>query len=230
MARIKFSALVESIQGSIAGTTFQRNAYGFSVKSKPNMIRPNKARQNASKNRFSSLTKQWGGMTQSQRNAWITYASSFPVPSRLNPDSNLNGFNYFVKYHNLRFTAGSSGIVTSPGATQATIDYSVGDMINTGSSLFYEGDCTVSSGSFILAVYLTPEVPAGKVFVPTTPRFIRASPISADAYSVDLGANYEALFNALPTIGSNIGIKVVIFGSSTGQFQVVSNTLIEVIS
>ena len=120
MARIKFSAIVESIRGSIGGTTFQSNAYGFTVKSKPNVTQPNSLKQQQRKIAMQSVSRSWRALTSTERLSWEVYASTFVVPSKLNKDSNLNGYNYFLKYNLLLFPQGIPIILGNPGITTST--------------------------------------------------------------------------------------------------------------
>src|SRR5690606_31037464 len=114
MARIKYTALVESIRGSIQGTTFQRNAYGYTVKGKPNMVNPNTNLQSASKRNMSGIAQAWSSLSDSDRNAWDTWAATNPVPSRLNPDANLTGFAQFTRWHNIRWLYAYGDVLANP--------------------------------------------------------------------------------------------------------------------
>jgi len=228
MARIKFTALVQSIQGTIAGTTFQRNAYGFTVKSKPNMVRPTRIRQNLRKKVLADYSREWGSLTQTQRDEWISYAASFPIPSRLNPASDLNGYNYFCRYHNLVNQGGNSILLTNPGTTQASFSYTAGDLILDTGQLSYEGSMSVGSGTWRGFLYATTIIPPGQAFIQKTPRFITDASVSS-SYFFDMTPAYESVFGYQPVVGDIIGLRVVFLRTDNAQmveFSTVQNEVI----
>jgi hypothetical protein len=216
MARIKYTALVESIRGSIQGTTFQRNAYGYTVKGKPNMVNPNTLLQVYSKQSFSFITKQWRALTETNRSQWEAYAASFPIPARLNPDSNLNGFNYFVKYHSIRNQDGVNFILSNPGNTQETIDFEGGDLILGGGAIAYEGSASNSGGTWRIYLYSTQAIPFGQEYIRNTPKFINYDAISP-SFSVDMTAQFTALYGQLPAVGEWLGLKVILIRTDNAQ-------------
>ena len=97
MARIIYSGLIESIRGSIAGTTFQANAYGYTIKKKPNIINPNTASQNLRKSYLAKAVRQWRSFIQATRDSWDTFASTYPQYSQHNPSAQLSGYAVFTK-------------------------------------------------------------------------------------------------------------------------------------
>lgn len=220
MARIKYSALVTEIAGSMGGTTFQRNAYGFTIKNKPNMVKPNRARQIVRKVDFQANVKRWRELTQSNRDAWIAYATTYPVPSRLNPDSYLNGFNAFVRYHNYLSVYNRTAVLADPSGAQGAISDYAADVLNIDDELTWEPTATVSGSNWIGMVYLTNVQGAGQTFVKDTPIFMgyKTAPFSG---SLDVTSKYLDTFGNLPPVGSFIGLKVVFLKLDTGQAIVI---------
>jgi len=97
MARIIYSALVSTINGSIGGTTFQRNAFGNTAKKKSHQVRKNTQSQNIVKKQLVQMSTIWQSLTPTQRTAWSTYANSYPQFTRLNSAAQLNGRSVFMK-------------------------------------------------------------------------------------------------------------------------------------
>ena len=124
MARIIYSGLVTSIRGSIGGTTFQNNAYGFTVKNKANMVKPNTVSQNLSKLVFSLAVKAWGTLTVANRANWDSWAATYPQFAKNNPSSVLSGFAVFVKqFANVLIGLGLSSTPTAnPFFTLTALD------------------------------------------------------------------------------------------------------------
>ena len=80
MARIIYSALVTQIKGSVGGTTFQSNAYGFTIKNKASVVKPRTMLQERSKKFFASATGAWRKLSQTNRDTWVSWAAAmWPV-------------------------------------------------------------------------------------------------------------------------------------------------------
>lgn len=216
MARIRYSAIVTEIAGSIGGSTFQRNAYGFTVKNKPNMVVPNRVRQQRRKRGFAAQTQKWRLLTQPQRDQWISYATAFPVPSRLNPDSILNGFNVFVRYHLFRSVFQPDFVLTNPFGTQASITAVDADSVAGPGEFLLGVDTVFSGGPLTLLVYMTRQIGDGQVFVQGTPIFLRSSGV-APSLTLSLIPSYQDVFGSNPPAGSRVGLRLVYVNISAGQ-------------
>lgn len=216
MARIKYSALVTEIAGSVGGTTFQRNAYGYTIKNKPNMVAPSRSAQTFRQNRFNVQIQKWKALTQAQRDLWISYAVSYPVQSRKNPDSNLNGYNYFERYHLVRELANLIGTLENPNGTRGEV--TAVDLIisRVGATLFFEGADIVTINDWQVIIELTNIVPASQVFIQQTP-FYMASYNRNIATDVELTSSYLAKYGRLPEIGDKVGARVYYLNRSAGQ-------------
>jgi hypothetical protein len=215
MARIKFTAIVESIQGTIGGTTFQRNAYGYTVKSKPNMINPWTIAQQAQKNLMSFTSQQWRTLTDSERSIWNAWAEANPTPSRLNPESYLNGYNLFIKYQRFR-SISDGGVNASPSFTLDGVGGLNIQLRRVGSTFILEYEAPGLEGDWNILVYNTSPIPLGREFVNTTPRFITfAGSTSAD--TIDLTAGYQNAFGFLPSVGNWIGTRIILVNQVSAQ-------------
>jgi len=117
MARIVYSALIDNIRGSVGGTTFQKNAYGYTVKHKPNMIKPWTSDQLARQIAFSRAVKAWKQASTQTRNNWDSWAVTNPQYSKHNPNAVLSGFACFVKWHTQNFLDGAGYVDTNPSLT-----------------------------------------------------------------------------------------------------------------
>lgn len=118
MALILYSAGVGQMSGSIGGTTFARNRFGFYSRNRTTPVNPNSSRQTAARILMAFLAEQWGEspMTPAIRLAWQTYASSFNWLNRLGSQVTLTGFNAFVQCNSARIAAGGSLITAAPAA------------------------------------------------------------------------------------------------------------------
>lgn len=215
MARIKYSALVESITGSIQGTTFQRNAYGFTVKGKPNMVNPNTARQNSRKRTFSAATQAWRDLTNSNRSAWEAYANAFPIPSRKNPDAYLSGLAAFTRWAGVNFQLTNIPLANPSGA-QGTAVIDEVTLVISGGSLFANIVSTVTNGPWNAFLYLSRPLSPSQGFIKSWQRFVRAGP-EATWGDENITTAYTAIFGAVPAVGALIGAQAVLVNTTNGQ-------------
>lgn len=229
MARIIYSALVESIRGSIAGTSFQRNAYGFTIKRKPNMVRPTKQGQVNSQFRLSRASSAWRSLSSGDRTAWNNFAELFPIPARLNPNSNLNGFNYFVKYHDLKLLAGQNIILDDPGVTAASLTVVEIEAIRSGSLFEINAGLNISSDNWYALVFLTSVIQPGQTFIHQTPRFIEAT-IVDDDLSINLATTYQNVYGSLPAVSDTVGVRLVFLQQTSGRIVISPATQVTIIS
>lgn len=226
MARIIYSALVESIQGSIKGTTFQRNAYGYTIKGKPNMVNPNTARQNARKRTFSNAAQSWRSLTPTQRSQWDAYANAFPIPSRKNPSSFLSGLNAFVRWHGVMFQANDT-VLGNPSGAQGTAYVNQIYSEYVGVRLYVETEIVETNGPWLAFYYMTRPLQPTQSFVKSWARYIKMANDS-DYASVDVTDEYVRVFGALPPIGSLVGIQVVLLNTTNGQVMFGTNEIVTI--
>lgn len=217
MARIKFSALVESIQGSIAGTTFQRNAYGFTAKKKPTPTKPTRELQLIRQANANFSASAWKGLTPTDRAAWSTYAENFPIATRLNPDANLNGYNYFLKYHDLRQLVSNLVVLDNPGNDQNTYLLDGGSVSNNGTGvLSTDGEFAVDQVDWFCLLFATPPFNPSKEFISFTPRFMGAD-FFDQAFFIDFTQRYLNAFGNLPEVGQTIATRLAFIQADKGQ-------------
>ncbi len=226
-ARIKYTALVDNIRGSIQGTTFQRNAYGFTIKGKPNMVNPNTSRQRSRKNQFSQATQQWKNLTDGERSAWDTYAATFPIPTRSNPDSYLNGFNAFARWHGVAQLGGGTVLLPDPAGAQGTVLSEVGTLQLVTGELHYLSDVVTTEGPWRGIVFMSRPLSPTQRYVKSWTRFIRAGNEALLA-DVDVSAQYLQVYGALPAVGQLIGMRITWFNTTNGQVYFIPPAIVEV--
>lgn len=215
MARIIYSALVESIRGSVKGTTFQRNAYGYTIKGKPNMVNPNTVRQNSRKRTFSAASQAWRDLSSGERSAWEAYANAFPIPSRKNPDAYLSGLAAFTRWHAVSFQLNGNVLDNPSGAQGTAVIDEVTLVLDTG-VLYANIVSSVTNGPWNAFLYLSRPLSPTQSFVKSWQRFVRAG-AEATWGDENISAAYIAIFGSLPPLGSLIGAQAVLVNSTNGQ-------------
>lgn len=215
MARIKYTAIVDSINGTIGGTTFQRNAYGHTIKSKPNMIRPWTIAQQDQKIAMATCAKLWRTLTDPQRTAWETWAEANPRPSRLNAAAFLSGYNLFLLYHRYRRLYDLTTL-TNPSLTLQSCDPAEYIVYRSGALLKWETNPSGVTGTWRALCFMTNPIPLGREFVNITPRFMTGTAYASGTV-VDVTNQFNLRFGQLPNTGDWIGMKVVLFCTTTAQ-------------
>lgn len=215
MARIIYGALAESIRGSIGGTTFQRNAYGYTIKKKPNMIHPNTQWQQAQKIYFSKAVLAWNALTAAQRLDWDSWASTYPQYAKNNPSSQLSGFAVFVRTHCLRFMTGKA-VDTNP--TYATYANASCTLAFNVSAVAMEMDFTDTNGNeeFYVALFVSRPFSGSQNFIGTKTRYFEVEP-SITTNGIIITNTWLAKFGTLPLVGQTIAWRAVYFGADNGQ-------------
>lgn len=215
MARIIYGALAESIRGSIGGTTFQRNAYGYTIKKKPNMIHPNSPWQQQQKVIFAHAVLAWNQLTSAQRLDWDSWASTYPQYAKNNPASQLSGFAVFVRQHCLRFLD-NLAIDTNPTyATYAAASCSF-DFYVSAVAMEYDFTDTNGNEDYWVALFFSRPFSGSQNFIGTKTRYFDMQ-VSLTTAGVICTSTWLAKFGTLPAVGQQIAWRAVYFGNNNGQ-------------
>lgn len=217
MARIIYSALVTSINGSIGGTTFQRNAYGHTVKKKPNIVNPNTIRQAPPRRALQTLAGIWATMTIAQRNAWDAYATANPVPSRLNPASNLTGHAQWIRINLLRLQAGFSVLITIVSSAQSVLDFTGPVLTNTAGVLTYGDDATDTLDVMQVNAYASAPVKSSIRYDKSRTRFMGTFDLTGAGIFANITNAYVNTFGSLIATGQYAFIRPVYWNRNNGQ-------------
>lgn len=219
MARIKFGSLVTSIRGSVGGSTFQKNRYGYTIKNKSNQVSPRNVSQRRRQARFYSAMQKWISLSNAQRQQWGNYAITYPVQSINNPDSYLNGYNYFCQYHLYLSMINQQSILSDPNGTRFQITTDQQGLVLSGGDLnfFVAGSYNITD--FYVIIELTNVLPDSHSFVQQTPYFI-------DSYDRSVSTNqniqtaYYNKYQITPQQGQRVGAKIVYVNKFAGQLAV----------
>ena len=214
MARIIYGALVDSIRGSIGGTTFQRNAYGFTCKRKPNMIRPWTPDQLLMQRAFSRAVKAWKEAASATRVNWETWAGVNPQYAKHNPSSVLTGFACFVKWHVQQFIGGATVIDTAPLLTIPEVNPITVKLI-LAAGIFSIDITTAGGENWNLNYSLSRPFGSAQNFIGTKTRFIKK--LTDSTVTFPITTLYTAKYGSLPAVGDRIAVDTVPFMESGGS-------------
>lgn len=217
MARIIYSGLVTQIRGSVGGTTFQQNRYGFTVKNKPNANNPNTARQLTRKAGLQAVVSQWSQLTQASRDLWNSWAATYPQQSSKNPDAYLSGFNLYLRWAlNAQIDPANIPIFDpldppeSVGSIDITVDLGVGNVL-TVDAVF-----GAVPTEYKMLIYMSRQVKQSQQFVGSWTRYIQTVTFDDQPGPVDVTAAYTNIFGYTPDAGSYVAVELTIMQPATG--------------
>jgi hypothetical protein len=218
MARIVYGALVTSVRGSVGGTTFQKNKFGFTIKNKPKMILPLSRDQFLSKNIIRRCTTLWATLTPGERLSWINFAATYPQFSKHNPAVAISGYNLFVMW-SFQYLL-STFVENSPILECQTIlpelpVVTLSVHKPSSSSLILYSVFTPSSEDWHCNISATGPVRNSVNFFQSKYRFL----VGIDSFitEMDITDLYAAKFGRLPAVGEYIGLSYVLYASFGGR-------------
>lgn len=92
------SQLITQASGSIGGVTFSHNSYGLYTRARSIPVNPLSQYQVAQRNRMANVVELWTAtLTESEREAWRTYAANVAMTDKLGSQIYLSGFAQFVR-------------------------------------------------------------------------------------------------------------------------------------
>lgn len=211
MGKITYGSLVTEIRGSVGGQTFQKNAYGYSIKNKPSMSRLQSEAQNAQHRRLNYIVKGWQQITQAQRDAWEAWAIAHPIPSKFNPSSYLSGYNYFLKY-NLQRCMFVDTYLAEPNLGTVNLYPFTPTLFNNAGALLFNPAPSVDNTNVFMNLYMSPPQPQSRGFSNSPTRALIA--LDARVQAFDLTSFYTGIFGFVPPVGSFIFTELQLWGSS----------------
>lgn len=216
MARVLFSGVAGvDMRGKLNGSVFSKNKGGAYVRVKVTPVNPQTTSQQNARNRLSTNSQAWRGLTESQRQGWIDAAVNFPYTDIYGNSKQLSGFQLYVKLNTNLALIGEPAIDDAPAPvaipqlelTSVTADDSANTVIIAGT--------TPVPADFAMVVMATPNVTPGKSFVKNLFRFISAEPAAATS-PFDISAEYTPVFGD-PVVGNKIFVKAFYVSTITGQ-------------
>lgn len=215
MAKFTPGAIISEIRGTIASTTFSKNAAGAIIRNRVKPINRNSNAQNVQRQLFATISSAWRGLTQPQRNSWIAAAPDFPYQDSLGQTKQLTGAQLHQKLNLNLLLIGQSMIASAPAQTSFP-ELSVDSVTATSSAFTVGFDPDPVPVGFALVVYATRPVSAGIDFVSTSDFRLIEVLDPAEASPADIFTSYTS--------------KVAGLAGQTGKKVFVEIRLVEIAS
>jgi hypothetical protein len=232
MARIKYGTIVTQINGSVGGNVFQNNAFGFTLKAKGSVRNPNSKKQNANKGYVSSVSKAWANLSDSDRAAWISYAATYPQPSRHSPTDYLSGYGLFLKWNQVYMTGTTTpGAIISapplvlPTSTVPTWEFRCYPSIHNLNQL--NMSWSIESTDWLCNIELGAPMPAGQNFIGSKTRFMSVVTPSASAVGID--GPYRRTFGNRALPGQRVPIRWQLYVAAGGRVEAKQSAILTVV-
>lgn len=204
MARIKTSALITEIAGSVGGSTFQRTKSGLILKNKPKGFHGNTVNRSVRTNLMHSLQHEWISLTDRHRRTWQIMSVYAKIPQKNNPDKYLSGHQMYLKYNYYRLLTGLSIENSCKFSFSAVskiiinVEFAVGIFSVTASRNF---DPTKEFLVF-MATY-----PLSSSINNPGSRYRYVATVCGVSNLVDIRATYSSVFGRVPVVGEYLCFK-----------------------
>jgi hypothetical protein len=216
MAKVLFSGIAGvDIRNKLNGSVFSKNRAGAYIRTKVTPVNPQTDAQQAARNRLSTNSQAWRGLTETQRQGWIDAAINFPYTDIYGQTKTLSGQQLYVKLNSNLNLVGEAAIANAPTPIAIPAIETLSVDADTTPTFGVTFTPTPIPEGCALAVFATGNVTPGKTFVKNLFRFIGF--VSAAATSpANLLTAYQAV-HGNPVDGNKIFIRAFIISTDTGQ-------------
>ena len=225
MARIIYNAVVSSINGSVSGTTFQKNAYGFTMRKKPQPVNPKSVLQSNRRTVFADITKTWNLLTDAQRANWNAVLTNYPTYARYAPSVIINGRMLFIKYNAIRMSAGYDMLIDFTISTPPIYQQNL-SLINENNDLQAVWASEWESKNIGVSLQLSSNQGSQPWKKPTVYRQMQLTKVDSTHYSVS--DQYINAYGKLAVTNDWVGLKSCMFSLTQPYFYAYLENFVQV--
>ncbi len=122
MALIQLGALATGVSGTVGGITWQQGSTGPIVRTKPKPPNPKSINQQGIRANLAGSSKTYSStLTDTERQTWVTFASTHTIKDVFGNNIHLNGLQWFVRINAIISKVGGTKLTSAPA------DQTVGD-------------------------------------------------------------------------------------------------------
>lgn len=114
MARVQFAAPITVIKGSIGGWTFHKNRSGNIIRLRGQASKQSTTKQTAAHELHQKFLREFQKLGLSSKEAWDTFALTFPKENKFGEEKTLTGQNWFESVNQNRELINESILQTPP--------------------------------------------------------------------------------------------------------------------
>jgi len=220
MAKVAFSALVSDLRNKVGGNVFTKVRSGPMVRIKVSPAQPRSAAQTAVRSNFTTNSKAWDTITQTQRNGWIALAASLPQKDIFGNTYYMTGLQLYQQLNRNLQTIGVAVISDAPASVSVgapgavTVDSAAGPTLTVATA----NDPAAGEVPVIFAVK---PLNAGRIFAQGQFTVLDATQAAGTAGPYDEATKYAAKYGTLAS-GQNVNCGVRFINNTTGAGSLLS--------
>lgn len=220
MAKIMFGGGVSEMRGSQAGNTFSRNRGGSYTRQRVTPLNPQSARQQSVRNSLLELSTAWGTvLTQSQRDAWTSFAASWPTTDVFGASIVLTGLQMYTRQNMTLLQAGLTRLDDPPADLDVESLLTMSIVADESSNnLVVTFTPTPVAATSHVQVFATPNLQPGISFAKNKLRLIHTS-AAAGTSPITITTEYTDAFGSMVT-GKKVIVQARIIDDATGAVSV----------
>lgn len=215
MARVTYGALVTDIRGSLGGTTFQRNKYGSSAKNKSNPGNSGTTFQTGIRQAVRYVTQLWSQLSETDRNLWNSFATTYPQPVKNNPSVNMSGYAVFLKFNVLWYMR-VGYTANTPSFTLSTLPTISPTIQLSGGFLFFNDNSATTDLLTVLMFSVSAPIRQSINYAKNRVRYMGFCYASGDGLNFETA--YSNQYGRLPVVGDWVFLKVSPMGLNAPYF------------
>jgi len=151
---------------------------------------------------------RWRTISPTDRLSWETYATNFPVPSRLNPDAYLGGQQLFMRHEMLNYLWG--GATDDTAGDPFTITNPTWELFNDAGDLVFAGTSDAVDGDFRVLCFATPRLSVTQNIVKSKCRLVGNQASAGTTVTVDITTGFNQVYGYIPAVGDFVGAFFVL--------------------
>ncbi len=213
--KAKFGAIVVAGSGKIGGHVASKNKSGAYFRTKVTPSNPQTLAQLGVRGDFTTVSKEWGNLTQSQRNGWNNTVASFKGTNIFGDIVTPSGFNLFVKINQNLLNINAAILSDAPQAIAPDPLTSLTATAVSGTGIVTLTFAPAIGANSSMVVMATAPQQPGKSFVKNLYRKVGVYD-AADVSPLAITADYAAKFGAPSNPGQRIFFKCFMVNTDTG--------------
>jgi hypothetical protein len=222
------SSIITEASGSVAGSTYSRNANGAYIRNRSIPTNKNTSAQKVSRARFATAAQDWRDLNEAQRQTFADQAKNYPYKDKLGQTKTYTARQLNAKLNATLRQAGLGNITTclppvpDVPVTKATVVADTGaGTINLTEWQCLGGETTIPAGWEMIVKATSVAAGVSKAWKKSDFRVITKYPSGAIVTPKLLASLYEAVFGGTwvnsPADKSCIGFAFLMINSTTGQ-------------
>jgi len=216
-AKFTPGAIVSEIRNKIAATVYTKNKAGASIRNRVTPINRRSSGQSLRRQQLSSLSSQWRGLSQAERDSWNAAAANFPQTDNLGQTVFLTGAQLYARCNaNLLLIAGTPIDIAPAPVSFDVLGFTSLDATADDQVISLAFTPTVPTG-YAMIVRATAPVSAGKDFVPQSSfRFLQVVAAAATSPQA-LTTAYANVFGSIEgATGQKIFVEIFLVHVASG--------------